>query len=360
MSPNEKKNDLDISNNVLSGIIGAFITVALGAITFNGISAFLIPNNNLLNWRLVFVSIIVCSLDTFVLMWFILEGEQRKHQRTSFERDNFKTKLSISEKRRLTDLITGIPNGDSLKKDITENYSQCDEDVQLIFIDLKNFKEINRKLGYYKANLLLRDIAQTIYNKMRRNEEMYRSNIYRIHTAGDEFVFIIYGDQSEAIGFANRLVGMFHQLSKKNRDILGASINLSFHCGIIKIYKNDTYINLEKKIIPCSRSVKEGQKDTQKNFTMYWDPCDYEKTLNIEKKIINDENKIINVEKMKFIEAEKQKLAEEETTKTEYEKKLGEYNKKLDDNEKKLAEYEKKLAEYDRVRKLFTVMTPEH
>ena len=124
--------------------------------------------------------------------------------------------------------------------------------MQFILIDLKDFRKINRKFGFTKTNNLLRLICQTIYKKMRRNEDMYKyfngedkkkadESFYRIYPGGDEFAFIIEGDQAEALGFANRLIDQFAALSKKTIEVLGEEIKLSFHCALIEMDSRDSF-----------------------------------------------------------------------------------------------------------------------
>ena len=115
---------------------------------------------------------------------------------------------------------------------------------------------------------------------MRRNEDMYKYSIdsthaksdkesfYRVYPGGDEFVFIIEGDQSDAIGFTNRLVSQFGELSRKTQQILGEHLNLSFHCAIVEMDARDTFNDIFKKAEDCYRIAKQGKSD----FTICWHP----------------------------------------------------------------------------------------
>jgi|GEM_PF-7040911 len=151
-----------------------------------------------------------------------------------------------------------------------------------------------------------------------------KSNMFRVYPGGDEFVFVIYGDQCDAIGFSNRLVDIFKQISEKTLDILGSKLPISFHCGIVNVYKQDTFETIFQRVEPCYFSAKKGNGD----FTIYWYPNDYEKKL------------IQNI-----------KSCEESISKTNDKTKSAEYNRQL-------KTYKGKLSVYDKARTVFEVMTP--
>jgi len=245
-----------------------------------------VPNGILLNWRFVFLLLFLAVLAVWFVMNYFWQQEYKNHEITKKDRDNFKDALKISENERLTDVITGIPNSRSLEKDIDEFFavSRPYKKMQFIFIDLKDFRKVNSKYGFNKTNDLLRAIAQTIYKRMRRNEDMYKYSIsdkgekesfYRVYPGGDEFVFIIEGDQADAIGFSNRLVVQFQELSKKTTQILGESISLSFHCAVVEMDSRDSFKDIFIKAEDCYRIAKEGKAE----FTICWHPNTIEAVL---------------------------------------------------------------------------------
>lgn len=247
------------------------------------------PNGVLLNWRFVFLIVVISVLIVWFTMNYFWQKEYNEHEITKKDRDNFKDALKISENERLTDVITGIPNSRSLQKDIDEYFSvvKPNKKMQFIFIDLKDFRKVNTKFGFNKTNDLLRAIAQTIYKRMRRNEDMYKYSIentskkdekegfYRVYPGGDEFVFIIEGDQADAIGFTNRLVVQFEELSKKTIQILGENLDLSFHCAIVELDARDSFNDIFRKAEDCYRIAKEGDS----RFTLCWHPNTIETVL---------------------------------------------------------------------------------
>lgn len=287
-----------IGTDTKFGVIGFLLlaTVVIGTIIeWKGFYDFFVPNGILLNWRFVLLIIFIPAFIIWFIMNHFWKKEYDKHEITTKDRDNLKDALKISENERLTDVITGIPNSRSLKKYIEEYFSvnRPDKKMQFIFIDLKDFRKVNRKFGFNKTNDLLRTIAQTIYKRMRRNEDMYKystddskskhekESFYRVYPGGDEFVFIIEGEQYDALGFSNRLVGQFEQLSDKTQNILGQHLKLSFHCAIVEMYQSDSFEDIFEKAEDCYRIAKEGTSD----FTICWHPNNIEKTISKDPKI---------------------------------------------------------------------------
>ncbi len=284
------------------GLLGFLIlaTAVIGVlIKWKEFYDFFVPNAVLLNWRFVFLIVFIAGFIIWFLMNHFWKKEYDEHEITKKDRDNLRHALKLSENERLTDVITGIPNSRSLEKDIEEYFSlsRVDKTMQFIFIDLKDFRKINGKYGFNKTNDLLRTIAQTIYRRMRRNEDMYKysatnhsntrqeqEGFYRVYPGGDEFVFIIDGDQSDALGFSNRLVGQFEQLSEKTTAILGQNVKLSFHCAIVEMDSRDSFKDIFKKAEDCYMIAKTGTSD----FTICWHPNNLERLLSKDKKKLSE------------------------------------------------------------------------
>lgn len=291
-----------VSIEVKFGLIIGLIIIATAVIgTFAKWKEFydlFVPDGIILNWRFVFFIWFISILTVWFIMNFFWQKEYDLHDITKKDRDNLRDSLRISENERLTDVITGIPNSRSLEKDIDEYFSinRQGKKMQYIFIDLKDFRKVNNHFGFSKTNDLLRAIAQTIYKRMRRNEDMYKYSVndiahkgekesfYRVYPGGDEFAFIIEGDQADAIGFSNRLVGQFEELSKKTKSILGEDLTLSFHCAIVEIDPRDSYDDIFKKAEDCYRISKEGTS----NFTICWHPNSTERVLSKDPKKKSD------------------------------------------------------------------------
>jgi GGDEF domain-containing protein len=268
------------------GIVGIVVLVAAfiaAVMKLEGFYKFLVPNGVWLNWRFVFSLICITGL----IVWFIMnefwKNEYEKHQQARFEVENLKNQLNASEKRRMTDIITGIPNSSMLHEDIKEfaKTKTQNKEVQLILIDIKKFKAINKKYGYLKGDKIIRLIAQSIYKSMRRNEDMYKHSgfnneakpfwkrLYRRYPGGDEFVFLIEGNQAEAIGFVNRLVNQFSSLTNETLEILGEKYPLSFCCGISPLVYNDKFEDALERVEDCFMRASEGTRD----FSICWHPA---------------------------------------------------------------------------------------
>ena len=123
-------------------------------------------------------------------------------------------------------MITGVPSGEILEEDLNEYFSENSSrpEPQMILIDIKDFRKVNRVYGFIKGDKLLRTIAQEIYESMRRNEEMYKHStlndakrplwkrIYRKYPGGDEFVALVPEvDSDVAVQLAKRLTSSLEQ-----------------------------------------------------------------------------------------------------------------------------------------------------
>jgi diguanylate cyclase (GGDEF)-like protein len=283
---NPKPISIELKFGLIIGLV-IIVTALIGTIAkWKEFSDLFVPDGRFLNWRFVFLILLISVLFVWFIMNYFWQQEYNRHEITKKDRDNLRDELKISENERLTDVITGIPNSRSLEKDIDKFYaaSRPSKKMQFIFIDLKDFRKVNSKFGFNKTNDLLRTMAQTIYKRMRRNEDMYKYSIsdrgekesfYRVYPGGDEFVFIIEGDQADAIGFSNRLVGQFQDISKKTPQILGENLNLSFHCAIVAMDPRDSFNDIFRKAEDCYRIAKEGSAD----FTICWHPNTLEAVL---------------------------------------------------------------------------------
>jgi diguanylate cyclase (GGDEF)-like protein len=271
------------------GIVGGIVllTAILGLLLkWKGFYDFIVPEGNWLNWRFV----IILALSVGLIVWFVMNAlwkkEYENHIRTSYDRDNMKDQLSIYEKKLMTDVTTGLPNGTKLIEDIKELITsrKARSTIQVILIDIKSFGSINKKHGFLVGDELLRKIAQSIYKSIRRNENMYMppldedlwKNVYRRYPGGDEFVFLVRGDQSAAIGFVvNRLVPEFTDLSETTKELLGVKLALSFHCAIVEAAPGMSPDTVFAGIGKCYARATEGKKD----YNICWYPNDVEETL---------------------------------------------------------------------------------
>ena len=146
-----------------------------------------------------------------------LREEREKLRNSSLLVDALDVELQYYRKEMHVDVVTGIPNQLKLQEDVAAIVNQITATSQYhaIMIDLDRFGQVNDRFGYHKGDLIIKYIAQTIFNTMRRNEEAYKRpfagdvapddlwrRIYRKYSGGDEFVFIVAGgEDGEALGF---------------------------------------------------------------------------------------------------------------------------------------------------------------
>ncbi len=231
------------------------------------------PNGQILTHQFLILLIVVTNLIVFLLMYNKIFKEKTNHTKTKVQLENFKQLLYDSEKERLTDVVTGIPNEQKFKIDI-ESFS--DEVSQIIFIDIDNFGSINKKYGFLKGDEMIRGIAQKLYFGMRRDEEIYKrqysipnsfvKRIYRKYTGGDEFIFLVKGPQYEAVGFLTRVQKQLRDFSKEAEKIIDEKFEINFHGAIAPLYPTDTYEQAFRRVQECFILASE-EKD---NMRVYW------------------------------------------------------------------------------------------
>lgn len=248
------------------------------------------PNGVFLNWSFMIFLICLTAILVFIVMNLLWYKEQSLNADLELKVENLKELLKSSEMEHRMDPITGVPNVRSLQTDFESYFHFPRPQVQFVFLDLKAFGKINKEFLSQKANRLIRYIAQHIYLGMRRNEEMFKfpatgqgrrnnkEGFYRIYPGGDEFVFIIEGDQSDAIGFVNRLCDKFSgDFTKITDSILGQNREMSFYCSIVQIDPRDkTFEDLFARAEICYRTVWSS---ASQNFAITWYPNDVEHTL---------------------------------------------------------------------------------
>lgn len=85
------------------------------------------------------------------------------------------------------DPLTGLLNKRGFDIDIakaTETAKRKNEKIAIVFIDIDNFKSVNDNLGHEQGNILLKEIAQSINNNVRKVDSVARFG-------GDEFIIVI-------------------------------------------------------------------------------------------------------------------------------------------------------------------------
>ena len=279
--------------DVKTGVVGTVVAVTALVgfiIKWDEFLEWLAPEGDLLNWRFFFVVVLCVAAVVGIIFHELWRREFLSRRRADLEIENLKRQLDISERERMTDVITGVPNGSSLTADLAKFFADRATGTlaNIVLIDIKDFRSINSKYGFLKGDDVLRRIAQKIYKSMRRNEYMYQhpaldnperarwKRVYRRYPGGDEFVFILEGDQAAAVGFVvNRVLADFTELGRELRKDLGEEFRLSFHCAIAPLLRNDSADDALSRVETCYMRAAEGTSD----FTICWSPVDFEATL---------------------------------------------------------------------------------
>ncbi|MDR7128092.1 diguanylate cyclase (GGDEF)-like protein [Algoriphagus sp. 4150] len=233
----------------------------------------LFPNGEILNIYSVLFLIIVTNFFTFYTVYICYYREKDKRNMTQKELDRAEFLLADNKKKEVVDVYTGIPNEKKFRMDIENLGNRL---YQLILIDLDNFGKINKKYGHDKGDKIMKLIAQSLYNSMRRDEEIYKreqeiqdsfvKRIYRKYNKGDEFIFLIKGEQFEAIGFINRVKKEFAKFSRQAEEIVGEKISLDFHAAISPIHPNESFDIYYRRLHECFVLAAEEKNEKR----IYW------------------------------------------------------------------------------------------
>lgn len=221
---------------------------------FNDVVSHSFAINSLLFAIILFMAVAI----PFILFNSNLYLTKAKVQNLEMRISTMSAVIEKSERLRMTDVITGIPNQEQFFLDLKKvaGAASYDSPFHLIFIDLVAFGDINRKYGYATGDKVIEYFAQSVYETMRRNENVYKmpfdeqpknselwQRAYRKHTGGDEFLFMIGGAEVDAIGFLVRLqrriiTELTHHIQSEL--LKSTDWSLSFSAAVIPIYPNDT------------------------------------------------------------------------------------------------------------------------
>jgi len=127
------------------------------------------------------------------------------------------------------DALTGLPNRALLMDRLTqaihaaERNSTC---VGVLFVDLDGFKDVNDSCGHEAANLLLRELAHRLQQRVRAQDTVARYG-------GDEFVLVVAdltlpGDMNRVLQQVQEALAEPFQIGKESRR-LAASIGVTMY-----------------------------------------------------------------------------------------------------------------------------------
>ncbi len=168
----------------------------------------------------------------------------------------------------VTDYLTGLPN----RRALYQYYSELEKDttINILFIDIDNFKRVNDVYGHSEGDKLLCCVGDFLQN------EVDKSKIFRI--GGDEFVAVIDGTVTEEDLIANvtRVKNRLHSLNYR-KDIL-TLITLSI--GVLAGQSVDQV--LDEVLNKCDSAMYQAKSDGKNKFVLY---KTLEKTIEINKTV---------------------------------------------------------------------------
>ncbi len=128
------------------------------------------------------------------------------------------------------------------------------------------------------------------YIREQQLEKFFTKRIYRKYNKGDEFIFLLKGEQFEVVGFINRVKKEFKKFSIQAEDILGKKIDLDFHVAISPIFPNEEFEIYDRRLYECFVLAAEEKN----NRKIYWFLDEYKLLpANDFRKRLYDEAKIL-------------------------------------------------------------------
>lgn len=267
---------------------------------FNEMVTHILTMNSMLFAGLIFLALLI----PFIFFNSKLYFARAKVQNLEMQLSTMSAVLEKSERLRMTDVVTGIPNQEQFFIDLKKIAGAVSygSPFQLIFIDLVNFGEINKKYGYATGDKIIEYFAQSVQETMRRNESVYKmpfdekpddsdlwQRAYRKHTGGDEFLFMIGGSEADAVGFLVRLQSQ--KMTELTHHIQSEILNstdwsLSFSAAIIPVYPNDTRDDVFQRAHEGMRIARQPGSTCRVFWASKTNPDDLDEGL--KKKIYED------------------------------------------------------------------------
>jgi diguanylate cyclase (GGDEF)-like protein/PAS domain S-box-containing protein len=160
------------------------------------------------------------------------------------------------EKLSITDPLTGALNRRALDQSIEQEITRARRyrnKLSLILLDVDNFKEINDHFGHQTGDAILVAIVQTIRNKIRANDLIFRYG-------GDEFIaLLIETDPAVALEIANRIRIELNQINPDGDHTPIRQVQASL--GVAVYSPDDTLDSLLRRADQALYQAKAAGKD---------------------------------------------------------------------------------------------------
>ncbi|MBQ5414374.1 MAG: GGDEF domain-containing protein [Schwartzia sp.] len=166
--------------------------------------------------------------------------------------------MGLLELTRVTDAITGIPNAVGLKSFIGRVVAMHEQDgYTSVFLNFKNFKYINQRVGMQNGNIILRYFSMAMQRMLERDEEI----IARL--GGDNFFLLARDEHIDDI--EKRLNNFMLEFDDGGNTL---SIRLEVRMGIYKIGANDQVID----IMDCANTAMVQSREPDKPLHVRFRP----------------------------------------------------------------------------------------
>ncbi len=178
------------------------------------------------------------------------------------------------------DPITGFPNSRGLERELRkegQGVNRC-----LILLDLMNFGQVNDKHSHWKGDEYLRQFAEMVASKSRRDEFVFKKRpvtnweklneegesvkTFRKYSGGDEFYILLEGTIVDGLGFLNRLQKRAPEFEKMAFNILKSEHPFGFHAGLIAVGLNEEFQSISERSSQCLQIAK----DKDNPIRLYW------------------------------------------------------------------------------------------
>ncbi|MDE5448869.1 diguanylate cyclase [Elizabethkingia meningoseptica] len=208
-----------------------------------------------------YVEQILISKSNISVYWILISSVLLIIMTTLFVSYIFKKKIRSVINDNHTDELTGLKNHKALKEYLNHKIfdsKKKDESLSIILLDIDNFKEINTKVGFNNADLLLKKIGELLGNDKRATDETFR-----YFNRGDEFLVVA---TETSLNQACQAAERKRKMIQNNLfSIKGTNHKLTVCCGVTELKKEDDYDSFTNRVIEGLTNAKKvsGKNNTQ-------------------------------------------------------------------------------------------------